>query len=244
MNGDVEGITRLCQDILDEIAESALRHCEVLVLPTFVHLSVVADALKDGAVGVGSQDVDQHRSGAFTGAVSAPMVKDIGCNYAIVGHSERRTIFHEDDEIVAAKFESCLDAGLTPILCVGETLEERQAEATVSVVERQLDAVTARVGAAGMACGLLAYEPIWAIGTGESASPEQAEEVHVALRSRLAEVNAEMASSIRILYGGSVNADNAALLFAMENVDGALVGGASLKGNSFVDICRAADTSV
>lgn len=243
MNGDVAGVDELLDAVQQELEEASLSRCEILVFPAYVHLAGVLGRVAGTGIGVGSQDVDFRQSGAVTGGVSAPMVKDIGCSYAIVGHSERRTLFQEDNETVAAKFESCLDAGLMPILCVGETLDERRSGNTVDVVTTQLDAVALKVGAAGLGRGHVAYEPVWAIGTGESATSAQAEEVHAALRSRLGELDGDMAAGMRILYGGSVNADNAASLFANENVDGALVGGASLKGKSFVDICRAADAS-
>jgi triosephosphate isomerase len=172
------------------------------------------------------------------------MLKDAGCSHVIVGHSERRTIFSEPDDLVATKFEQCLAQQLVPILCVGETLEQRDAGDTLDVVTRQLRAVTDRVGKAGFEKAMVAYEPVWAIGTGESATPEQAEEVHSSLRQCLAGVDEATASATRILYGGSVTPENAASLFKQENIDGALVGGAALKGKSFVEICRAANQSV
>lgn len=242
MNGDVAGNEVLVSDIRQKLSDGI--RCEVIVFPAFAHLSQVVGLVGGSDIRVGSQDVDFREKGAVTGAVSAPMVRDLGCSHAIVGHSERRTLFTEDDETVSCKFESCLGAGLTPILCVGETLEERRADKTLEVVTRQLDAVLNRVGVEGMAKGLLAYEPVWAIGTGESATPGQAEEVHAVLRSRLAASDSELAENLKILYGGSVNADNAAELFANENVDGGLVGGAALQGESFVSICRAADALV
>ena len=241
MNGDSKSISALLDEIVAALDKAALRRCEVLVFPSFVYLGSVVARLVDREVGVGAQDVDAREGGAVTGAVSALMVKNIGCGYAIVGHSERRTLFGENDQMVAEKYARCLAAGLTPILCVGETLDERRADKTIAVVTRQLEAVTAKVGVAGMSAGLVAYEPVWAIGTGESATPDQAEEVHRALRDRLTALDKPMAVAMRLLYGGSVNAENAESLFSMENVDGALVGGASLQGQSFVDICNVAD---
>lgn len=244
MNGDRASIASLLDEMLVELDAAKCHHCEVLVFPTHVYLSEVVSRLTDHAVASGAQDVDSRSEGAFTGAVSASMVRDIGCTHALVGHSERRTFFGEDDHTVAEKYARCVEAGLTPILCVGETLAEREAEQTLDVVIRQLRAVVERVGMAGIGAGMVAYEPVWAIGTGLSATPEQAEEVHSALRDRLVSSDPAIGEAIRLLYGGSVNADNAQTLFAMKNVDGALVGGASLKGQSFVDICRFADASV
>ena len=166
-----------------------------------------------------------------------------GVRFVLVGHSERRTLFAESDELVTDKFEQCGSQGLVPIVCVGETLEERRRDRTIEVVTRQLRAVTSRVGLAGFDGAMIAYEPVWAIGTGESATPEQAEEVHAGLRKCLAELDEDLSNRTRILYGGSVTADNAMALFGMKNVDGALVGGASLKANSFAEICKAAEES-
>jgi triosephosphate isomerase len=171
------------------------------------------------------------------------MVKDVGCGYALVGHSERRTLFADTDEVVADKVEQCGRQGLVPIVCVGETLKEHGEDRTIEVVTRQLRAVTSRVGLLGFDGAMIAYEPVWAIGTGESAAPAQAEEVHAGLRKCLAVLDEDLSKRTKILYGGSVTADNAAALFGMKNVDGALVGGASLKANSFVEICKAAEES-
>jgi triosephosphate isomerase len=168
------------------------------------------------------------------------MLKDVGCRYVIVGHSERRRLYHEDDALVARKFAAVLAAGLIPVLCVGETLEEREAHHTQTVVARQLDAVTAMVGTACFAGAILAYEPVWAIGTGRTASPQQAQEVHGYLRDRMSAQDAKMAPQLRILYGGSVKASNARELFSMPDVDGGLVGGASLSADEFLEICSAA----
>jgi triosephosphate isomerase len=168
------------------------------------------------------------------------MLKDVGCSYVIIGHSERRRWYHEDDSLVARKFAAALAGGLTPVLCVGETLEEREAKLTEAVVGRQVDAVIAMHGAGAFAQAVLAYEPVWAIGTGRTASPEQAQAVHAFLRRRIAAHDAKMAGHLRILYGGSVKAGNAAELFAMPDVDGGLVGGASLSADEFRQICAAA----
>lgn len=240
MNGSKSFISSLLDDLQKELLGVALDRCRVLVFPSHVYLDTVVQQLKGSTIGVGAQDVDQRAEGAVTGGVSAGMAKDVGCGFAIVGHSERRTLFEESDDVVAEKYELCRIEGLTTIVCVGETLEEREAGETLSVVRRQVNAVLNRVGE-GFKGSMLAYEPVWAIGTGKSASPEQAEEVHASLRACLGEVDAEMAEMTSILYGGSVTAENAQSLFEMDNIDGALVGGASLKAESFADICKVAE---
>ncbi|MCV2216500.1 triose-phosphate isomerase [Thauera sp. Sel9] len=188
---------------------------------------------------LGAQDVSEFAAGAYTGEVSAAMLVDFGCRYVIVGHSERRALFSEDDLTVARKASSALSAGLVPIVCVGETLDEREAGKVTVVITRQLAAVAGLLGREGLSRLVLAYEPVWAIGTGRSATAEQAEEVHAAMRGWLTEQGVD-AGVIRILYGGSVKPDNAAELFAMPNVDGGLIGGASLVADDFMAICRAA----
>jgi triosephosphate isomerase len=199
--------------------------------------------LEDGRISVGAQDVCAESGGAFTGQVGAAMLKDVGCSYAIVGHSERRRWYHEDDALVARKFAAALGAGLTPVLCVGETLEEREAHHTEAVVGRQVDAVINMHGVGGFANAVLAYEPVWAIGTGRTATPAQAQAVHAFLRHRIEGHDAKMAGQLRILYGGSVKGGNAAELFAMPDVDGGLVGGASLSADEFRQICAAASAA-
>lgn len=213
---------------------------DIVVFPPYVYLSDAIRLLEDGRIAVGAQDVCAEAGGAFTGQVSAAMLKDVGCSYAIVGHSERRRWYHEDDALVARKFAAVLDAGLTPVLCVGETLDEREARQTEAVIARQLDAVIAMHGVGGFAQAILAYEPVWAIGTGRTASPEQAQEVHSFLRNRIHAQDAKIGRHLRILYGGSVKAGNAAELFSMPDVDGGLVGGASLSADEFQQICAAA----
>jgi triosephosphate isomerase len=212
---------------------------DIAVFPPYVYLSDAVRTLEGSRIGVGAQDVCAESGGAFTGQVSAAMLKDVGCSYVIVGHSERRRWYHEDDALVARKFAAALAANLTPVLCVGETLEEREAQLTEAVVARQLDAVISMHGAGGFARAILAYEPVWAIGTGRTASPEQAQEVHSFLRNRVHAQDAKMARQLRILYGGSVKAGNAAELFVMPDVDGGLVGGASLSADEFQQICAA-----
>jgi triosephosphate isomerase len=200
------------------------------VCPPFPYLAQVADALRGTRVAWGAQNVSEHAQGAFTGEVSAAMLADFGCRYVIVGHSERRQLYGESDAQVAAKFSAASGAGLTPILCVGETLAEREAGKTEAVVARQLDAVLTKVNFGN---AVLAYEPVWAIGTGRNATPEQAQAVHAVLRKKVS-------AQTVILYGGSVKAQNAAQIFAMPDVDGGLIGGASLVANDFIEILRAA----
>jgi triosephosphate isomerase (TIM) len=204
---------------------------EVAVCPPYVYLQQVSERLAGTPIAWGAQNVSEHAQGAYTGEVSAAMIKEFGCRYVIVGHSERRQIFGESDAQVAAKFAAAQAAGLAPILCVGETLDEREAGRTEHVVARQLDAVTK---SCSFGTAVLAYEPVWAIGTGRNATPEQAQAVHAFLRARLS-------SDVRILYGGSVKAQNAAAIFAMPDVDGGLIGGASLVAKEFIEIVRAAE---
>lgn len=240
MNGSKAVIKSLLDDMQSELESLALQQCRVLVFPSYIYLDAVAAQLRGGIIGVGAQDVDERPDGAVTGGVSASMVRDVGCEFAIVGHSERRTLFSESDATVADKYELCHAESLTTIVCVGETLEEREAGETLEVVRRQLKAVTDRVGK-GFAGSMVAYEPVWAIGTGKSALPVQAEEVHASLRSCLAEVDEALAAGTSILYGGSVTPQNAESLFEMDNIDGALVGGASLNAGSFAKICEIAE---
>jgi triosephosphate isomerase (TIM) len=216
---------------------------DIVVFPPYVYIADAVRALDEGPIMVGAQDVCAESGGAFTGQVGAAMLKDVGCSFCIVGHSERRRWYHEDDALVARKFAAVLAAGLTPVLCVGETLEEREAHQTEEVVARQVDTVIAMHGAGGFSGAVLAYEPVWAIGTGRTASPQQAQDVHRFLRDRISAHDANMAARLRILYGGSVKAGNAAELFAMPDVDGGLVGGASLSAEEFRQICAAAAAS-
>jgi triosephosphate isomerase len=211
-----------------------------LVFPPFVYLADAARQLARTPMGLGAQDVCAEAQGAFTGEVSAAMLADVGCKYVLVGHSERRALYGEDDALVARKFAAALSANLTPVLCVGESLAERDAGITHQVVARQLDAVLAVSGIAGLARGVLAYEPVWAIGTGRTATKEQAQDVHAFIRGRVAGHDASIAAALRILYGGSCKAANAAELFGMPDVDGGLIGGASLKAEEFLAIWSAA----
>lgn len=206
---------------------------ETLVCPPFVYLPEVGRQLEGSRIGLGAQDVCAEEPGAHTGEVSASMLADVGCRYVIVGHSERRASYGEDDGLVARKFVAAQRRSLAPILCVGETLDERERGATRAVVLRQLDAVIAAAGVAAFARAVVAYEPVWAIGTGRNATPEQAQAVHAFLRQRVP-------AETPILYGGSVKPQNAAEIFAMPDVDGGLVGGASLVAKDFLDIVKAA----
>lgn len=205
----------------------------------FPYLAQAQASLQNSAIAWGAQNLSEHEKGAFTGEVAANMLNDFGCRFVLVGHSERRALYHEDDHIVAAKFVAAQKAGLTPILCVGETLDEREANTTEDVVSRQLDAVIAKAGIAALAKAVLAYEPVWAIGTGRTASPEQAQAVHAFIRKKLKAANPSVADTLTILYGGSVKAANAGELFAMPDIDGGLIGGASLQAEEFLSICRA-----
>jgi triosephosphate isomerase len=238
MNGTTASARTLVEGIVAGM--DRVQAAEVAVCPPYVYLPLVRDLLAGSPVALGSQDVAKEDPGAYTGEVAAPMLVDVGCTYAIVGHSERRSYYGDTDDVVAAKVERALREGLKPIVCVGELLEEREADRTEEVVGRQLDAVLERVGPEGLGQGVIAYEPVWAIGTGRTATPEQAQDVHAFIRGRLAARDAGVAEAIRILYGGSVKADNAAGLFAKADIDGGLIGGASLKVEDFLGICSAA----
>lgn len=216
------------------------RAADLLVLPPFPYLPLVESMLDGTPVAVGAQDLSPHDSGPWTGDVSGPMLAEWGAEWVLVGHSERRAVHGEDDALIAAKYIAAQRAGLRPILCVGETLEERKQGRTEEVVHRQLDAVVEAAGIASFANAVVAYEPVWAIGTGHTATPDQAAAVHADIRARLAALDATMSSRVRILYGGSVKPDNAAELFACPDIDGGLIGGASLQAESFMAIYKAA----
>jgi triosephosphate isomerase len=237
MHGSRAEKTALVETIVQKLPNTS---AEVWLCPTFVYLSEMSRELSGSSISMGAQDVCAETQGAFTGEVSASMLKDVGCAGAIVGHSERRALFGESDQLVARKFAAVLAVGLTPILCVGEQLAEREAGRTFEVVDRQLDAVLDLSGVGAFSRAVIAYEPVWAIGTGKTASPQQAEEVHAHIRGRIAGRDAKIAALVRILYGGSVKASNAAEIFAMPNVDGGLIGGASLKAEEFLAIVAAA----
>ncbi len=238
MNGDTVGNAELVAGIIAGAPDSD--RVELLVCPPYPYLGAVVAATAGSKVAVGSQNVSEHEKGAFTGEVAPGMLRDIGCEYAIVGHSERRTLYGESSDDVAAKFKAALDAGLKPVLCVGETLEERQAEKTEAVVDEQLKAVLELVGIAAFANAVVAYEPVWAIGTGMTATPEQAQDVHAHIRQLFAGHDANVAEGLQILYGGSMKGENAAGLLAKPDIDGGLIGGASLKAPDFLAIANAA----
>jgi triosephosphate isomerase (TIM) len=233
-NWKMHGSREMIRVLLDAILAGTREiRAQCAVCAPFPYLAQVAERLRGSSIAWGAQNAAEHAQGAYTGEVSAAMIAEFGCRYVIVGHSERRQIYGETDEQVAAKFAAVRGAGMTPILCVGETLAEREAGRTEEVVARQLRAVK-------FTQGVLAYEPVWAIGTGRNATPEQAEEVHAFLRARLPR---EMQADTPILYGGSVKPQNAAAIFAMPDVDGGLIGGASLVAADFVAILRAAQAS-
>ncbi len=238
MNMDGQGSRELAAAIGEQL--SGLEGVRVAVCPPAVYLSAVVGVLHETRIGVGAQNMHSEPAGAYTGEISGPMLVDIGCQLVILGHSERRHVFGEDDELIGAKVAGALECGLEPILCLGEKLEQRKAGSTRQVVSTQLRAGLDGVSAEQMAGVTLAYEPVWAIGTGETATPEQAQEVHAFLRGELADMyDQEVADATVIQYGGSVKPYNAADLMAMTDVDGALVGGASLRAETFVPIVRA-----
>ncbi len=239
MNGSRATIKALLDGIKQGIG--GVTKAEVVVCAPHIYLPDVAAQLAGSPVAWGAQNLSTEASGAFTGEIAASMLLDFQCRYVIVGHSERRALYGESDAVVAKKFAVARAAGLVPILCVGETLDEREQGVTEQVVARQLQAVIDLEGIAALADGVIAYEPVWAIGTGKTASPEQAQEVHAFIRRSLAAADAAVADKVQILYGGSMNAANAASLLAQADIDGGLIGGASLKAEDFLTICRAAN---
>jgi triosephosphate isomerase len=214
--------------------------CEAVVCAPYPYLAQLWVGLQGIPAEVGAQDLSEHRAGAYTGDVAGEMLADVGCRWVIVGHSERRALHGESNERVAAKVARALEAGLRPIVCVGETLAEREAGRTNEVVRAQLQTVLDAVDVAALERGAIAYEPVWAIGTGRTATPAQAQQVHAAIRAQLAAVDSRVAAAVRVLYGGSVKPDNAAALFAEPDIDGGLIGGASLSAEDFLRICAAA----
>ena len=239
MNGSKASIESLMDGLVNGLG-TAGESIDVLVCPPAVYIPQVAGKAAGSAIAVGAQNASQFDAGAYTGELSLAMLSDFDCGYVVVGHSERRSLFGEDDQQVAEKCEAALDADITPILCVGESLEQRDAGDALAVVTSQVSAVLERCGITAFNKMVIAYEPVWAIGTGRTATPEQAQEVHAAIRELLVDADAEVAAATRILYGGSVNAANAAELFAQRDIDGGLVGGASLKVDDFLAICSAA----
>ena len=243
MNGTQAMAASLCAEILAGI--DRVGAVEVVLCPPHLLIPAAVGALVDsgGSIGIGAQDLDANDNGAFTGQISAAMIVDSGCRYCLVGHSERRAGYFESDELVAQKTRAALSAGLHPIVCLGETLEQRQSGITEDVVGRQLDAVLEATGAEHFADAVIAYEPVWAIGTGVTATPAQAQQVHGFIRERLAERDARLADECRILYGGSMKPENAAELIAEGDIDGGLIGGASLNATDFLAICHTAGSA-
>ena len=239
MNGSRSSVAELLDGIKAGIGQ--VTTAEVAVCAPAIYLSDTQTKLDGSPVAWGGQDVSIHEAGAYTGEIAGSMLKDFGCRYVIIGHSERRAYHGESDEAVARKFAAARAVDLVPILCVGETLEEREQGVTEQVVGRQLDAVVAHCGIDMVGEGVIAYEPVWAIGTGKTATKEQAQEVHAFIRGRLAEQNQAVADAVRILYGGSMNPKNAADLVAQPDIDGGLIGGASLKAEDFLTVCASAN---
>jgi triosephosphate isomerase len=238
MNGNLASIRPLLADILAGVQTGV--NAEVVICPPYIYIDEIALRLDNTTVELGAQNVSQYDSGAHTGEVAIGMLQDYNTGYVIIGHSERRMLYGETDIIVAEKFKKVVDSGLKPILCVGETLEQREADETEEVIARQLDTVIDNAGVKSFAKAVIAYEPVWAIGTGRTATPDQAQEVHAFIRLRLARHDEEIADLLRIVYGGSVKADNANELFTMADIDGGLIGGASLIAEDFLSICHAA----
>jgi len=237
-NWKMHGSKTMVRSLLEGLlaGSSAQGNADLAVFPPFPYLSLTESILSGSHVQWGGQTLNPNAQGAHTGETSGNMLIDMGCRYVLVGHSERRSIYSESDEDVALRFEAALAAGLAPVLCVGETLEEREAGQTEAVVERQLDAVINRVGIDAFSRAIIAYEPVWAIGTGLTATPQQAQNVHAFIRDKVSALNAIIGDQLRILYGGSVKGSNAAELFAQSDIDGGLVGGASLTAEDFISM--------
>ncbi len=238
MNGSLASIEALIAGIKTGLSE--VDKADMAVCPPFVYIPRVRELIGDAPLALGSQNICDQASGAYTGEISGAMLQEFGCRYAIIGHSERRSLYGETDALIAARFAMALETGITPILCVGETLEQREADVTEQVVGEQLDAVIERSGIESIGQCVIAYEPVWAIGTGKTASPEQAQAVHAYIRGKLAAQHAEVAEKVQILYGGSMNAGNAAELLSQPDIDGGLIGGASLKADDFLAIGKSA----
>ena len=232
MNGSLQSVIEL----VEAIKAGDVNNAQLAVCPPAIYLMKVGGMLEGSRIALGAQNVCDQESGAFTGEIAASMLKECGCQYAIVGHSERRALYQETDELVARRFAMALSSGITPILCIGESLDERESGDTEAVVSRQLDAVIDSQGISAIAQCVIAYEPVWAIGTGKVATPEQAQAVHRYLRDKLASLDALVAEQVQILYGGSMNASNAGELLSQPDIDGGLIGGASLKAADFIAI--------
>lgn len=241
MNGSLVSNTALLEDI---IPQSSHAQCDIVICPPSVYLMQCGALLADSALVMGAQDVSEHANGAFTGDVSASMLKDCGCSYVILGHSERRAIHGESNALIARKVVAAIEAGLKPILCVGETSDQRENAQTNDVIRHQIEAVLDVLPAGKLAELVVAYEPVWAIGTGKTATPEMAQEVHLLLRTILRAQNTAAANDMRILYGGSMKPDNVQALIEMPDIDGGLIGGAALKSSDFMAIVNAANNAL
>lgn len=237
MNGDLVSNAALLAGIKAGLTQSG---CEVAVCVPAVYIQQCQLALTGSVLGLGAQDVSAHMAGAYTGEISVSMLQDFSCKYVILGHSERRAYHGESDALVALKMQRVIQSGMTPIVCVGETLAQREAGQTKAVVCAQMDVLLAAIGDADLGKVVIAYEPVWAIGTGKTATPEMAQDVHAILRTKLAQKNAELAQAVRILYGGSMKPDNARELLAMPDIDGGLIGGAALNSTDFLAIVHSA----
>ncbi|RLA37212.1 MAG: triose-phosphate isomerase [Gammaproteobacteria bacterium] len=237
MNGTRDSVSALIDGLLVGAVDVA--RAEMVVCPPAVFIAEAAARLDGGPIALGAQDLSEHAAGAYTGEVAGPMLADYGCRFVIIGHSERRAFHGEDNALVARKMTAAQAVGLTPIACVGETLEERESGATEAVIGRQIDALLDGPGVGALADAVVAYEPVWAIGTGLTATPDQAQAVHAFIRNRISARDATVAAGLRILYGGSVKGANAPELFTMDDIDGGLIGGAALDANEFLTICRA-----
>lgn len=243
MHGNQDSIESLINGIKSQLDDSW--QSDVLVCPPSLYIDKTIQLAKGSKIAVGGQNVSEQEQGAFTGEISGDMLKDVGSTHVLVGHSERRSLYQETNELVAAKYAKALESGLIPVLCVGETLEQRENGTTMDVVKAQVDAVIDfykdnKEGLDKLGQGVIAYEPVWAIGTGVTASPEQAQDVHASIRQYLSEMNEAVAEKIQILYGGSMKAANAEQLLAQKDIDGGLIGGASLKADEFIAICKIA----
>jgi len=235
MNGNLQSVVELVEGIKSGNAGKA----ELAIFPPAVFLMKIGGMLADSEIELGAQNVCDQEAGAFTGEIAASMLRECGCRYALTGHSERRSLYQETDQLVAARFAMAVASGIIPILCVGETLQEREQGVTEAVVARQIDAVIDLGGIASFGRAIIAYEPVWAIGTGKVATPDEAQEVHAFIRGKLAQLDADVAGQIKILYGGSMNPSNAAELLSQADIDGGLIGGASLKADDFLAIAQA-----
>jgi len=235
MNGNLKSAI----DLVEGIKAGEAGKAELAICPPAVYLMKIGGMLADSDIALGAQNVGDREAGAFTGEIAAQMLLECGCRYVIVGHSERRALYAESDQLVAARFAMALQAGIKPILCVGETLQERESGVTEAVVARQVDAALELSGIDSFARAVIAYEPVWAIGTGQVATPEQAQTVHAFIRNRLAQLDSAVAKRVQILYGGSMNPANAAELLSQSDIDGGLIGGAALKAADFLAIAQA-----